>query len=134
MFTIGVRLAHPIFKFPGTRGPPPEDGAASVISRIDSGIRRVQRFSVKSLGVDPCDLPQLPDAGRAAMAGNFQTHAWPQCALELIEIFDHAAPSFLLRWLSEAYRPKFSSRMMLWIVSSSSHFVERTARSGPSPT
>src|SRR5699024_8152403 len=134
MFATGVRLAHPIFKFPGARGSPPEDGAAPLVCRIELRIGRIERFGIKALGIDPSDLPQLPNAPRPAVAGDFQTHAWPHCALELIEIFDHAAPSFLRCWRSEAYRPKFSSRMMCWIASSSSHFVEKTARSGPSPT
>src|SRR5699024_6051717 len=94
MFATGVRLTHPIFKFPGARGSPPEDGAAPLVCRIELRVGRIERFGIKALGIDPSDLPQLPNAPRPAVADNFQTHTRPKSAFELVQVFNHAAPSF----------------------------------------
>src|SRR5699024_6093614 len=94
MFAVSIRTAYAVLKFPCAGRPPPNEGTAPVICRIDPGIRRGQYLGVEALGVDPCDFPQLPDTGRAAMAGDFQTNTRPKSAFELVQVFNHAAPSF----------------------------------------
>lgn len=54
-------------------------------------------FGLAARIIDPCDLPQLADASGPAVAGDLQACARPQPAFELIQIFNHAAPSSFFR-------------------------------------